>query len=223
MHAYLRIACCAMVGLVLAGSASGTIVLSSDTTAIPGWHGSVLFTNVDPIYFPQLAVSVDYAVYDKAQFLLNFPGGGPIDSNAKFVYAYQIFNNLDPHPGWPAWQDSEDYVSKFSVGMSLLFDEQASNPGFVSGTGQAPTSSNLLVGSAGWTYRASSNKLAYHATSAVLYYASPFGPEWNDGTVQGINAITLPLTLPSPMPEPASLCLLALGATISSIIRRKKK
>ena len=219
MHAYLRIACCAMAGLLLAGSANGTVVLSSDTNAIPAWHGSVLYTNVDPIYMPQLAVTVEYAVYAPTQFNLSFPGADP-SAGTEFIYAYQVFNNLTPHPGWPAWQGSEDYVTKFSVGMTGL-DEQPSNAGFVAGTGQAPSSSNLPSGSAGWTYRASSNKLLYGATSAVLYYASPFGPEWDDGTVQGYNSITLPLSMPSPTPEPTSLCLLALGAIISRIARPK--
>lgn len=221
MHAYLRIACCAMVGLLLAGSASGAVVLSSDANAIPAWHGSVLYTNVDPIYYPQLAVSVDYAVYAPGQFGLSFPGADPT-SGSRFIYAYHVLNNLTPHPGWSAWQGNEDYVTKFSVGMTQL-DELPSNAGYVTGTGQAPNSSNLPIGSAGWTYRASTNKLLYGATGAVLYYASPFGPEWDDGTVQGYYAVTLPLSMPSPMPEPASLSLLALGAAISCIVRRKKK
>ena len=220
MHAYLRIACCAMAGLLLVGSASGSVVLSSDTNAISDWQGSVLYTNVDPIYYPQLAVSVDYAVYAPGNFNASFPGQDPT-AGADFIYAYQIFNNLTPHPGWPVWQGDEDYVTKFSVGMSGL-DEQPVDAGFVAGTGQAPSSSSLPVGSAGWTYRVSSNKLLYGSVSAVLYYASPFGPTWDNGSVQGINAATLPLSMPSPLPEPASLSLLALGA-MSCIVRRKKK
>lgn len=221
MQAYSRIACCATVGLLLAASASGSIVLSSDTNAMPGWHGSVLFTNVDPVYYPQLAVSVDYAVYAPTMFNQSFPGQDPT-GGTEYIYAYRVLNNLTPHPGWPIWQGNEDYVSKFSVGRSLVFDDQANYRGYIVGTGQAPSTSSLPVGSAGWTYRASSNPLNYGSVSAVLYYASPFGPEWNDGTVQGINAITLPLTLPSATPEPGSLSLLALGMGISRLVRAKR-
>jgi hypothetical protein len=221
MHAYVRFACCAMVGLLLAGSANGTIVLSADTNAIPAWHGSVRYTNVDPIYNPQLAVDVNYAVYAPGRFNASFPGQDPT-AGTEFIYAYQVLNNLTPHPGWPIWQGNEDYVTKFSVGMTQL-DELPSNAGYVVGTGQAPSSSNLPLGSAGWTYRSSSNKLIYGSTSAVLYYASPFGPEWDDGTVKGYNAVTIPLSMPSPTPEPASLSVLVIGAVISRIFRREKK
>ena len=220
MHAYLRLACCAMVGLLLVGGASGSVVLSSDANAMSAWQGSALFASADPGNLPQLAASVDYAVYAPGKFNVSFPGMDPT-AGAEFIYAYQVYNNLSPHPGWPVWQGNEDYVTKFSVGMSVLFDELPSNAGFLAGTGQAPSASNLPTGSAGWTYRASFNKLLYGATSAVLYYASPFGPEWDDGTVQGYNSVTLPLSMPSPTPEPATLSLLAMGGL--AMLRRMNR
>jgi hypothetical protein len=203
--------------MALAAGTARAGPIASDENGMDGWKGTVLFSNVEPEYYPALAVDVDYCVYEPGDFTLSYPGE-TVDSG-HYVYAYQLWNDLDPHPGWEPQRDNEDYVQQFTVGMNDQ-DEQATNVGYVSGTGQAPSSSNLNITTALWWY-VGSNRLYYPSNSAVLYYTSPFSPEWDSSTVQGYNLCEKDDSLPSPTPEPATLTVLVAGGL--AIVLRKGK
>ena len=213
--------------LVLIAAQGALAGLATDTNAfVDGdafqWHGGVSFQNT-PV-FPQLDVLVEYAVYERDQFDISYPTNTlAAATGTQYVYAYQIFNDLDPHAGWPVHTGNEDYVQPFSVGLNDG-DEDAANAGYVAGTGTvAPLSSNLTSASAAWTFfvfRGAGSRILYGDYSTVLYYTSPFAPEWDHSTVQGTNAVTLYDSLPSPLPEPSTLLLLTAG--FAAVCRRKR-
>ncbi len=175
---------------------------------------------------------MEYAVYERDDFDLSFPANTiPTATGDQWVYAYQIFNNLSPHAGGSFWAGSEDYAQFFTTGLNDG-DEEAANPGYVAGTGIVPLSSQLTTASAKWSfldqtipggpYVGTYTKVNYGEVSAVLYYTSPHPPEWDNGTVQGLNVSTILDSLPSPgqIPEPTTLLLLTLGAVAAC--RRKR-
>ncbi len=213
--------------LVLVAAQGAMAGLATDiNTFVDGnsyvWSGSQEYKNT-PV-FPQLHVDVEYAVYGRAGFDLSFPTNTlPAATGTQYVYAYQIFNDLNPHAGGAVWAGSEDYVQVFTTGLNDG-DEEAANPGYVAGTGVAPISSIPTTASAKWTFldMAGKTRVHYGDVSAVLYYTSPHPPEWDNATVQGYNASTILDSLPSPgqIPEPTTLLLLTLGAVAAC--RRKR-
>jgi hypothetical protein len=61
--------------------------------------------------------------------------------------------------------------------------------------------------------------IVYGQTSDVLFFASPFAPEWDSATAGG--QYRKSMTLPSPTPEPATLSLLLAGFLLAG--RRARK
>jgi hypothetical protein len=210
--------------LLLAAVAPAGVLINDPnayTDANRTWCGSQQFDNTE--YLPDLSIRLEYCVYapgnpgDPGTFAASFPGQDPTNG-AKWIYAYQIFNNIAPHPG-----SSPDYVDRFSVGLNEG-NELPSNIGYVVGTGQDPNASSLPSLTAAWFFTRKnglSNKLLYPSTSAVLFYASPFGPELDGATVQGLNLKYLDDSVPSPTPEPTTLVLTV--AALGLAIRRRKR
>jgi hypothetical protein len=201
-----------VTALAVTAGAQGGLLLTEGAAYDDGatvWRGTVRFQNAP--FFAALVVDVDYCVYTRSEFDsvaafsgANLPAYDP-DDGPQYVYTYQLFNNLTHDAGV-----TPDYVQQFSTGLDG--DENASNVGRIAGTGQLPSVSNLPGTSAVWYYFGG-NRLYYPATSAVLHYTSPYPPEWDNGTVQGVNAVTHDDAMPSPTntPEPATMVLLILG------------
>jgi hypothetical protein len=146
---------------------------------------------------------VGYTVFAPGDFDVAFPGQDP-SGGADYVYAYKI-GNWNPYDFSSVSPD----VSKFTVGLDG--DEPLGTIGFIGGEGVDPSAS-LFVGtgptSAAWDF--DPGQLTDGAESAILFFTSPNPPEWDTATVTAAGASTH--NLPSPVPEPASLGLLAVAA-----------
>jgi hypothetical protein len=198
-----------------ATSVSSASILASDPNAMGGsWQGIARFQS-SPM--PIVTVDVEYAVYAPGQFNLTFPGGDP-SNGAQYVYAYQIFNEVNPHP-YPA---GPGYVSRFSVGLSGR-DEQAANIGWIPNpnppAGLLPNNFGFGPTTAGWDYAAP--QLTYLSRSVVLLYTSPFSPELDSSSVTGSYAMGATVLLPSPTPEPMTLALVVAGMSVLLLRRRR--
>ena len=88
MRIVFAVAALAVVAFLPTPSAQASL-LASDPLAMAAWQGTRTFYAVDDVY--TLNVTVDYAVYAPGQFPGTDPSGG-----ADFVYAYEIFNTLNP-------------------------------------------------------------------------------------------------------------------------------
>jgi len=172
-----------------------------------GWQGQVYLAGPVPGMYEILAVNVDYCIYAPGYFGLYY--ADPTEG-AEYIYAYQVFNDIDPHPAYAVGYDP-DYVSWFTVGLDA--DEQAANGGYVPGTGAVPESWDTLTPtSTEMTWQWTQEAMGYPAVSAVLFYSSPFGPQSEFGSAMARGWQTGNGELPNPMPEPASAGLLLLGA-----------
>jgi hypothetical protein len=212
----------AVLGLVGA-AANAQAGLSDDPNGMADWQGAITVTGPMPDLYEVLAVTIEYCVYGPGQFGLSFPGMDPSDGES-YIYAYQLFNNIDPHPAYQTTYDP-DYVERFSVGLDS--NEAAQGCWFLSGTGIAPSDSDtLFAGSTqvGWDF--TEGQMAYStdpdAVSAVLYFSSPAGPELDKTTVSGWQ-VASGWFLPSPslVPEPATMAVMLVGA--ASLLRRRRR
>jgi hypothetical protein len=205
----------AVMAALLCGSgpAQGSIIhLADDTNAMA--HGAVMYTNPTPPDASQLYMDVEYAVYSPGTFTSTFGSWFtyPAGTSGQYVYAYEIFNNLADHP-WPTVSE-RDYVQWMTVG--ILANSGAGNAGFVrtDPSQQDPTVSLVALGtlSAKWRFGSgSSPALNYGSVSDVLYFTSPYAPGALPKTALIQGNLSDTEYLPSPMPEPATLTLLALG------------
>jgi hypothetical protein len=193
------------------GTAYGNAVvtLQSDPNGMPAWQGVQQFRSLMNV----LSVDVEYCVYQPGSFDDSFgldPSGG-----TEYVYAYQIFNDLVPHPTTmnPPMQGS---LSHFSI--HLMNNEEAADIGFVAGPNVDPSNSAFTQNTAGWDFV--NPALNYMQVSDVLYFTSPFSPEWDDGAVGGAG-LGDQQDMPSPTPEPTTLMVLGIAAVFFGARRRK--
>ena len=230
VNAFRRAGVAAVVVAMLAGSAEA-VSLAGDPNAMLAWRGRTNFSASLVTFL--LNADVEFAVYEPGKFAISFPGADPA-GGSEYVYAYQIFNlTVD-----------SSLVTELTV--ELDGDEPLSGaPGdppaagaadlghvyFVAGTGDAgangtgnlspldhyvsPPDPPPAPTLARWAFLTA--PLETGDTSDVLLFTSPAGPQWDSATVAG--AIPATKDLPSPLPEAASLALLALGAA-AMLIRR---
>lgn len=190
----------AVSALFLGGaSAQGGLLSTNSGGAIAGFTGTQLFN--DNFSGFTVSANVDFAVFAPGTFPFADPSGG-----TEFVYAYQI-ENLDTD------------VSKFTVGLDG--DEPLGSIGFVSDVGLTDPTASAFVGagptSAAWDFTVP-GALTNGNSSAILIFTSSAAPERDSATVQAAWANTQ--QLPSPVPEPATLSLLALGLGLTCVRRR---
>jgi len=193
----------AAVVALTAGSASAGLLAANSGGAIPAYTGSVNFAG--GLLSFTVDADVDYAVFAPGTFEAAFPGQDP-SGGTEYVYAYQITNN-----------DTD--VSKLTVGLDG--DEPLGSIGFVSDVSSTDPTASLFVGttSAAWDFTVP-NPLVNGAESSVLIFTSAAAPEWDSGTVEA--SFPDSQQLPSPLPEPASLGLVALGLGLVSVRRHRK-
>ncbi len=183
-----------LVGAVSLGSSVNAGVLASAGGSIPTSTGTQLFDNSFGGF--SVSANVDFAVFAPGAFGTAFPGEDP-SGGAHYVYAYQI-ENLDT-----------DIVT-MTVGLDG--DEILGTVGFVGGVGLVDPAAALFVGagpsSVAWDFDPA--QLTSGLSSAVLYFTSADAPGLDSATVLATFADSH--DLPSPLPEPTALSLLALGA-----------
>ncbi len=194
----------AVSAMLVAGSTAQAGLLSANSGgAMPGFTGTQLFD----VNFSGFTVSanVDFAVFAPGAFGVAFPGEDT-SGGTDYVYAYQI-HNLDSD------------VTKLTVGLDG--DEALGTIGFIGDAGLLDPSTDLYVGvpptSSAWDFNP---RLVINQSSAVLFFTSKGAPELHSATVSAgwFNSHDLP----SPLPEPASLTLLALGAGVMCLGKRRR-
>lgn len=213
-----------MLMIFAAGRASAT-TLATTSQALGGWQGTVNFSAVG-VLGHTLNSTVEYAVFgggafqdflDENGILYNEPAAG------EYVYAYQLVSISATNPG----------ITTFTVGLNgneslgatgVKYVPLATNHGTYS---PLPANNPTAVGggpgvstSSQWMYFGS---LTNGEASGILYYSSPHPPEMGLTVLSSTTATqSLASALPNPVPEPASMVLLACSALLltSSHIRR---
>jgi len=194
----------------LVGAAHGG-VLATDGNAMADWQGTRAFDTGDLFGITVFTADIDYAVYAPGTFSLT-PQAGAVPEADEYVYAYQIVDVADGVMGTA-------HVERYSVGLNGG-NEQPGVIGYVEvppGDGDVnPSNSAFGYLTAGWDF----NTGVYEdEISPVLYFSSPFGPEWDTASVTGTMSAGDTKLMPSPAPEPGTIALLAVGA--AALLRRR--
>lgn len=204
-----------MIGALLQSAGSSTAgTLPTDSNALPGWQGTELFTGTAGSF--SLVANVEYAVYGPGVFVSSFPAFVDPSGGADYVYAYEILNS----------NAGNVRVLELSVGLIPgAIPSGSTNIGDLAlAGGLVPDQSHFVPlsdpkQSANWDYNSS---LLPGLNSDILFFTSPFGPHFQDSTVQGgkgtISQSNPSAVLPSPTPEPASFTLAAIfGACVLAL------
>jgi hypothetical protein len=193
MMSRIKICVLSIVMFFLASSASATLLVD-DPCAMPGWADTMYFGSGD------LTTEVDYAVFAPGDFT-------GIDSSAGYVYAYQVFNT-----------SVSGAISMFELG--LLNSDVVAMAGSVGTYGGGQVPSIMAIDSFADVYRAFfSPSLPENDYSEVLLLTSLNGPTRTLASVINSGLSDSSDDAPSPIPEPASLGLMSLGAI--ALLRRK--
>ena len=220
----LRNACAAVIVLLALGAVASGGVLQADPNALSLWQG---ITNMHNSFFTlSVNADVEFAVYEPNAGDSNFdatfgPGADPT-GGSEYVYAYQIFNLTTDSSSVTALTVGLDGDEPFNMGTTL------GNIGFVAGTGDVSPSAGYLAPSDGLTSPTSArwafSVLPVGESSDVLYFTSPAQPESDSATVTGSWPATtqlLPSPSNTPVPEPTTLGVLALGG-LAALIRKQR-
>ncbi len=190
--------------------------IADDVNAIPAWRGTQNFYVEGTGLFTGATIDVDveYAVYQPGDY-----GGSGTDPSdgTEYVYAYQIFNDLA----------GNEPVSSFSVGLDAGADPDDIGSDAGSGTtgGTVPSASAFSGSpptSAVWYFYLNTiDPTPTNEYSEVLLFTSPYGPQWAPGSLLD-SGLSDKHDLPSPIPEPATLALMALGG-LGLLLGRKRQ
>jgi hypothetical protein len=186
--------------------------LPEDAAAMPLWQGSAEFDGQNATGSATVHAIVEYAVYAPGAFDDSLDLNTPLDPSGgeHYVYAYQVFNI--------GGESTDTRVSTLSV--DLVPDVVPPGDSFVghdSGVGGFAPISSVFVGvnrtNVKWTFSPTGTlHLLIGENSNILYFTSPYGPQWLHGTVGGTQASADTQPLPSPVPEPATIALAATAA-----------
>lgn len=231
----------AIVVLLVATGVAHAGLLMDDLNAYDDgsttWQGRVEFrTSMFGFFF--WGADVEYAVYAPASyagdsFAESWPGVTDPSNGQDFIYAYQIFNDLDPYPSIPPDMTAANH-DVMTLSVILRGQTQAANNSFIASTGydnitnansKPPTSLTLGADAVMWDYSdgQTGEQVNYQDISDVLFFTSPFGPKMDNATL-ATDVPNSAMQLPSPLPEPATLVLLAVGAAaILSKCRRPRR
>lgn len=195
---------CLLVGVALSvlscGNPAWAALLADNANALDGWHDTLIAEHSSGE--DVLSMKVDYAVFAPGQY----PGQVP-DKDSQYVYAYQAFNQAV----------STVALTAFSVGLDPLADADnigddasAGQPGV--GGGVSPDLAIVGTSSARWGWGwIGGFEVGADEHSTVVLFTSPNAPTWDTATMLNGGFPTPVGLLPSPVPEPATASLLALG------------
>ena len=202
-----------VVLLIASPASAGT--LASDTNALPGWHGTQMFSGsaYGSGMAPFFHADVDYAVYELDKFKDSFPSQDTTGWN-DYVYTYQIFNTGIL---------TEESIKFFTVGLDG--DELVGNIGFFD-PGYSPDDTQFVgtpPTSAAWSYDGvpiPPGDPDPHGT--ILVFTSFALPHWDHSTMEGTAFIgatldTQLLASPSSIPEPGTLTLLSMAIIMLAV------
>lgn len=190
-------------------------LLATDTAALASFRGTQAFTKT--ISGLTINAAVEYAVYAPGAFSTSTALGSPTDPSGgtQYVYAYQITNTGSP---------TQRTIGELSVGLDG--DTQSANIGVIGGGGFGinPTTSAFVpasapFASAHWIY---TPELTSAQVGNVLLFTSPKAPHFFNATILG-GALSDQQSLPSPIPEPASIMVLSGLGMLALGLRRKNR
>jgi hypothetical protein len=170
---------------------------------------------------------IEYAVFSSAGWQAAFPGedtpnGGVAAGEA--VYAFQVYDNGANPNGISQFSAGLADIGPPAFGDGLDDDELviSGDQNYVSLGGQVPTLTQVTASSVRYNFVGSGPRLQ-NEWSSVLYYTSPYGPTWDNGsTTSGAGQSRIPAPeVGVPIPEP-SVFVLAVLATFATSIRRRR-
>ena len=199
---FMQFTVMAVVCAVAGGAAFADATIADDQT-----EGCALISGTEAFSAGEWDADVDYAVYAPGQY-----PGSHIDKDINYIYAYQIFND----------SASTATLSHLSVGLGE--DAGAANPRFDDGYGVSggifPALSWLVgtpPGSVQWT----GAQWAPSTHSTVLLFSSPNSYTFDSATLVN-HGTSDTQSLPSPVPEPATLLLLC-GGVVPILLKHRRK
>lgn len=186
--------------------------IDTDFNAMPAFQGQLVYNPVNASFpFATFIADLSYAVYEPGDFTLSFPG--EVVDPTHYVYAYQVDSvSSTVYSGIYGGA----YVQAFSI--NIQGDEQITAATSVAGSGTvAPNTGGVVPTSVSWDFIG--GLITPGNSSEVLYYTSPFGPEFDNSALSGTASFFDEQQVPTPVPEPASLALLGLGGL--AMLRRR--
>jgi hypothetical protein len=219
----------AIVALTFCAHAAVAGPLPGDDAAMAGWQGSQLFEQIVAVPgAPRLTANVEYAVYAPGAFAGSTDLGNPADPSdgTQYVFAYQVFSEQVGNR--PVEQLSVGFLDLPPEGDGIDDDEQPQNIGFVDGFASpdadpvaAFNQPGLVIEAANWQFP-SGLQPGTVDRSDILIYTSPFGPEWDRGSVVG-GGLGNSQRLPSPVPEPTVIGLALLAGACLLLCQRVRR
>jgi len=203
------------VALLLGGARTLRAGLMDDPWALAAWKGVMTFQAHRDDPDVTLDVDVEFAVFAPGAYENSGtdPSGG-----TEYVYAYQVFND----------RAGDTPVSSFTVGLDPASDPDDIGSDSGSGTagGTAPSAkafSGSPPSSAVWYFFNNTiDPPPANEYSEVLIFTSPNAPRWTPSSLLD-SGLSDTQDLPSPVPEPATLGLLAGGAALAFVLRKKRR
>lgn len=208
---FLVIVCALLSSVTLVRLAEAALLFGHPQATLSGTV-QLLDSNAGSLHYGD----IEYAVFSSGNFQIAFPGANTPNGGVtagEVVYAYQVSDNGAKTQG----------ITQFSAGIADLGppanplhygdgddDDELVNTGdssFVMGTGVAPNQVAAIGSAVPWKFLGAS--AIHNSASAVLFYTSPFGPAWDNGsTTSGAGQSRIPAP---EVPEPGTLAFMSLA------------